>query len=163
MGRIWALLLCFLLVPPALWAEGDLFLFGPGGNYLVKVSPVGNSALVTLADPKDLKALGRWEIPGFAAQTLEFSANRSGRLLLASDDRILVYDLTVRPPKEISNFQVPPGEKITKVSFAPDRDEVYWTSEKRLHKNNADGTKTETLAEVNEGIVGMAPLKDRRV
>jgi len=147
---------------PALAADKNLFVFDPHRPIIAKVTPLGQSSLISLLDSKTMEQISQFEVPGVAAQSVEFGAN--GQLLVASPSHMVTYDLSsVHSPVKRLDVMPEPGEQLSEPHFAPDTTDVYWAEGDKLYTHGPAAQASRVVAQADQKITDLTPLKDRRV
>lgn len=124
------------------------FVLSPEGNYLAKVFHSTNSTWVRIHETGQLKVLTQWQIPDFKAHTVRFSAKDPGKLLLADNQRLLVYRLIDDKQKLMFLQPKIKGQEIVQAYFDRNNDEIVWATKSVVYRSKEDKKNQKELARI---------------
>ena len=146
-------------------SEKGLFVFSPNGQQLVKVTETNGRSRVSLIETAGMTEISHWELKDFTPHSVEFSKDSPNKLLLASKENILIYQLGEAGEKVIYQRERGDGPAIQDVRFATDGKEIYFNNGREIKSVELRSKKQSNIftADTAKSVQSMVPLKDQRL
>lgn len=142
------------------------FVLNPTEQYLIRIFEQDGTTQIRLFETKEMNQISQWQIDDFSPHTVRFSDTNPNQLLLATQNKIITYD--IQNGKEHLTFQheVTDGKKINQISFDKESDDIFWATDYTVHKTNPKENKTSQIGFVDKSkgpINSLSVLKGHKI
>ena len=142
------------------------FVLNPTEQYLIRIFDQGTTTKVRLFETKEMNQTSQWQIEDFSPHTVRFSDTNPNQLLLASQNKIITYDIQNGKEHQTFQHEVSDGKKINQISFDKESDDILWATDFTVHKTNPKENKTSQIGFVDKAkgpINSLSVLKGHKI
>jgi len=126
------------------------FVLNPTEHYLIRIFNQNGTTNIRLFETKEMNQISQWQINDFSPHTVRFSVTNPNQLILASENKIITYDISSGKEQKTFEHQVANGEKINQISFDRESDDIIWATDFTVYKTNPKENKTTKIGVVDK-------------
>jgi len=142
------------------------FVLNPSEQFLIRIFNQNGTTNIRLFETKEMNQISQWQITDFSPHTVRFSDTNPNQLILASQNKIITYNIDGGKEQKTYEHTVPTGENINQISFDRESNEIIWASDFTVYKINPKENKTTKIGMVDKSkgpINSLSILKGHKI
>jgi hypothetical protein len=142
------------------------FVLNPTEQYLIRIFNQNGTTNIRLFETKEMNQISQWQITDFSPHTVRFSDTNPNQLILASQNKIITYNIGGGKEQKTYEHEVTNGETITQISFDRESNDIIWATDYTVYKTNPKENKTTKIGLVDKSkgpINSLSILKGHKI